>query len=146
MSSKNSLYKALYVRFSLMNEQHVEILQNLEKDVKYGEKSRNAIVIEALNDYYLRNRISQQWLRQNFVSKEEYDDCIRNIRNEIKMELYQELMKIFAGGVIARNADKSIVPAVMEPAGNKKEQENTEEEDFDIENDSVIMGNVSKWS
>lgn len=146
MSSKNSLYKAVYVRFSLMNEQHVEILQNLEKDVKYGEKSRNAIVIEALNDYYLRNKISQQWLQQNFISKEEYEERIRNLRNEIKMELYQELMKIFAGGVIARETNKSVVPVVMEPDGNKKEPEDAEPEEFAIEKDSVIMGNVSKWS
>lgn len=138
---KNHLYKLITFRFSLLNEKHVELLQMLEKDVGKGINSRNAIIIEALTEYYRSKEISRDWIEDTFLSKKEYSESSERQKKEIITELYHELMKVFAGGILSTGGDRRGVPAVTEPAESKRE-----EESFDIESDSTIMGNVSKWS
>lgn len=81
-----------------------------------------------------------------FLSKQEYREQYEKQKKEILTELYQELMKVFAGGILAKGVDRNLVSSLMEPTENKKEEKKAEEESFDIESDSTIMGNVSKWS
>lgn len=143
---KNHLYKLITFRFSLLNEKHVELLQMLEKDVSKGINSRNAIIIEALTEYYKSKEISRDWIEDTFLSKKEYRESSERQKKEIITELYHELMKVFAGGILKTGGDRRCVPAVTEPAESKSEEVKEEEESFDIESDSTIMGNVSKWS
>lgn len=143
---KNHLYKLITFRFSLLNEKHVELLQMLEKDVSKGINSRNAIIIEALTEYYKSKEISRDWIEDTFLSKKEYRESSERQKKEIITELYHELMKVFAGGILSTGGDRRGVPAVAEPAESKSEEVKEEEESFDIESDSTIMGNVSKWS
>lgn len=143
---KNHLYKLITFRFSLLNEKHVELLQMLEKDVSKGINSRNAIIIEALTEYYKSKEISRDWIEDTFLSKKEYSESSERQKKEIITELYHELMKVFAGGILSTGGDRRCVPAVTEPAESKSEEVKEEEESFDIESDSTIMGNVSKWS
>ena len=143
---KNHLYKLITFRFSLLNEKHVELLQMLEKDVSKGINSRNTIIIEALTEYYKSKEISRDWIEDTFLSKKEYSESSERQKKEIITELYHELMKVFAGGILSTGGDRRCVPAVAEPAESKSEEVKEEEESFDIESDSTIMGNVSKWS
>ena len=143
---KNHLYKLITFRFSLLNEKHVELLQMLEKDVSKGINSRNSIIIEALTEYYKPKEVSRDWIEETFLSKQEYREQYEKQKKEILTELYQELMKVFAGGILSKGVDRNPVPNLTEPAACKKEEKKAEEESFDIESDSTIMGNVSKWS
>lgn len=143
---KNHLYKLITFRFSLLNEKHVELLQMLEKDVSKGINSRNAIIIEALTEYYKPKDVNRDWIEENFLSKKEYGESCERQKKEIITELYHELIKVFAGGILSKGGDRSSVPTVAEPAESKREEVKEEEESFDIESDSTIMGNVSKWS
>lgn len=143
---KNHLYKLISFRFSLLNEKHVELLQMLEKDVSKGINSRNAIIIEALTEYYKPKEISRDWIEDNFLSKKEYSESCERQKKEILTELYHELMKVFAGGILSKGEDRSGVQIVTKSVESKREEGKEEEESFDIESDSTIMGNVSKWS
>lgn len=143
---KSPLYKLVSFRFSLLNEKHVEVLQMLEKDVSKGINSRNSIIIEALTEYYKPKEVSRDWIEETFLSKQEYREQYEKQKKEILTELYQELMKVFAGGILSKGVDRNTVPNLTEPAACKKEEKKAEEESFDIESDSTIMGNVSKWS
>ena len=125
---KSPLYKLVSFRFSLLNEKHVEVLQMLEKDVSKGKE------------------VSRDWIEETFLSKQEYREQYEKQKKEILTELYQELMKVFAGGILSKGVDRNPVPNLTEPAEYKKEEKKAEEESFDIESDSTIMGNVSKWS
>ena len=109
---KNHLYKLITFRFSLLNEKHVELSQMLEKDVSKGINSRNAIIIEALTEYYKSKEISRDWIEDTFLSKKEYSESSERQKKEIITELYHELMKVFAGGILSTGGDRRCVPAV----------------------------------
>ena len=52
--SKSKLYVPLMLRFSLINDQHVEIMKMMEEQIKDDKRSKNQIVMDALEYYFKR--------------------------------------------------------------------------------------------
>lgn len=148
MGEKNALYKSFCLRFSLINKQHVELLQKFEQESASGRKSRNQIIMDALADYYQKHEALKNDVgAEKPLSMEQLNKRLECLKNDIRVELYQEFMKLFAGNLMGvPNRVMMAVPTTQMIKQPEETVGNEEEELFDIEEDDVIMSNVQKWS
>lgn len=147
MGEKNALCKIFPLRFSLINRQHVDVLRHIEEEMKKGKKSRNQCVIDALSDYFaLREQMDKKQAEGGILTMGMLDDRIDKMKADIRTELYQEFMKFFAGNLMGTTTVRTV--EVQNVAQNipKDNQSLEEENNFNIEEDDVIMSNVKKWS
>lgn len=147
MPEKHTLFKAFNVRFSLINRQHVELLQKFEKDAAVGKKSKNRIIMDALAEYYYRREHDKEDLASDKIpTMEMVDEKLDKMKADIRTELYQEFMKFFAGNLMGMAAIRPVAAVQPTMQNVQEEEESREEDSFDIEEDDVIMSNVQKWS
>lgn len=142
MAEKNTLYKRLTLRFSLVNQQQRVILEKLERDGNAGKKTKNQIIMDALSQYYLNQETAISGYLDDYVSKDYLEAQLLATKSEIKAELLRELLKDAV--VSATSGNGNDIPKGKESLlGDKKMQK---QESYDIDNDDVIMSNVQKWS
>ena len=147
MSEKNALCKIFPLRFSLINRQHVDVLRHIEEEMKKGKKSRNQCVIDALSDYFaLREQMDKKKAEGGILTMGMLDDRIDKMKADIRTELYQEFMKFFAGNLMGTATVRTVEVQTVAQEIPKENQSVEEENDFNIEEDDVIMSNVKKWS
>lgn len=142
MPEKHSLFYTFHLRFSFLKRQHMELLQKFEKESELGRKSKTQIIMDALEVYYEeQEKAERNEDDKKYISVDQLD----NIRNEIRAEVYQECMRMFAGNAVAR------VTNVLPQDGEMNQQSSTDKtakdkEDYDIESDEVVMSNIARWS
>lgn len=147
MSEKNALCKIFPLRFSLINRQHVDVLRHIEEEMKKGKKSRNQCVIDALSDYFaLREQMDKKQAEGGILTMGMLDDRIDKMKADIRTELYQEFMKFFAGNLMGTATVRTVEVQTVAQEIPKENQSVEEANDFNIEEDDVIMSNVKKWS
>ena len=147
MGEKNALCKIFPLRFSLINRQHVDVLRHIEEEMKKGKKSRNQCVIDALSDYFaLREQMDKKQAEGGILTMGMLDDRIDKMKADIRTELYQEFMKFFAGNLMGAATVRTVEVQTVAQEIPKDNQSLEEENDFNIEEDDVIMSNVKKWS
>lgn len=147
MGEKNALCKIFPLRFSLINRQHVDVLRHIEEEMKKGKKSRNQCVIDALSDYFaLREQMDKKQVEGGILTMGMLDDRIDKMKADIRTELYQEFMKFFAGNLMGAATVRTVEVQTVAQEIPKENQSVEEENDFNIEEDDVIMSNVKKWS
>ena len=147
MGEKNALCKIFPLRFSLINRQHVDVLRHIEEEMKKGKKSRNQCVIDALSDYFsLREQMDKKQAEGGILTMGMLDDRIDKIKADIRTELYQEFMKFFAGNLMGAATVRTVEVQTVAQEIPKENQSVEEANDFNIEEDDVIMSNVKKWS
>lgn len=147
MGEKNALCKIFPLRFSLINRQHVDVLRHIEEEMKKGKKSRNQCVIDALSDYFsLREQMDKKQAEGGILTMGMLDDRIDKMKADIRTELYQEFMKFFAGNLMGAATVRTVEVQTVAQEIPKENQSVEEENDFNIEEDDVIMSNVKKWS
>lgn len=142
MPEKNGLFYAFNLRFSFLKSQHMELLQKLEKESELGRKSKTQIIMDALEVYYEEQEKAE---RNEDAKKYISVDQLDNVRNEMRAEVYQECMRMFAGNTLARATN-------VLPQGGEMNQQSSpdktakEQDDYDIESDEVVMSNIARWS
>lgn len=147
MGEKNALCKIFPLRFSLINRQHVDVLRHIEEEMKKGKKSRNQCVIDALSDYFaLREQMDKKQAEGGILTMGMLDDRIDKMKADIRTELYQEFMKFFAGNLMGTATVRTVEVQTVAQEIPKENQSLEEANDFNIEEDDVIMSNVKKWS
>ena len=147
MGEKNALCKIFPLRFSLINRQHVDVLRHIEEEMKKGKKSRNQCVIDALSDYFaLREQMDKKQAEGGILTMGMLDDRIDKMKTDIRTELYQEFMKFFAGNLMGAATVRTVEVQTVAQEIPKENQSVEEANDFNIEEDDVIMSNVKKWS
>ena len=147
MGEKNALCKIFPLRFSLINRQHVDVLRHIEEEMKKGKKSRNQCVIDALSDYFaLREQMDKKQAEGGILTIGMLDDRIDKMKADIRTELYQEFMKFFAGNLMGAATVRTVEVQTVAQEIPKENQSVEEANDFNIEEDDVIMSNVKKWS
>ena len=147
MGEKNALCKIFPLRFSLINRQHVDVLRHIEEEMKKGKKSRNQCVIDALSDYFaMREQMDKKQAEGGILTMGMLDDRIDKMKADIRTELYQEFMKFFAGNLMGAATVRTVEVQTVAQEIPKENQSVEEANDFNIEEDDVIMSNVKKWS
>ena len=147
MGEKNALCKIFPLRFSLINRQHVDVLRHIEEEMKKGKKSRNQCVIDALSDYFsLREQMDKKQAEGGILTMGKLDDRIDKMKADIRTELYQEFMKVFAGNLMGAATVRTVEVQTVAQEIPKENQSVEEANDFNIEEDDVIMSNLKKWS
>lgn len=144
MGEMGNLYKTIPVRFSLINEQHINTLHSLEKLCKPAGESRSQIMINAIEMYCRRMEQGEGADGFPVNMKEDIDRYLdgakERIKNEIRQELMKELINIISGISIPGGAGA----AIQGDAGKGREQDSSGQME-DIENDAGIMENALKW-
>ena len=142
MPEKNGLFYAFNLRFSFLNRQHVELLQKLEKESASGRKTRTRIIMDALEEYFAnQEKAGEMKASGKYITEEQ----LETVKNEVRAEVYQDCMRMMAGNMVARNSN------ILPQSGEMNQQSTpdrtvNDKDDYDIENDEVVMSNIARWS
>lgn len=148
MSEKGNLYKTVTVRFSFINQEHVDIYKEFTDYCDENRLSRNQKIIDAMG-FYCKHSMGQDETaildkykaEMNRYAKEMREQLIRDVESEVRQSVMKELLSIMAGvgaGVPPASAGGR---GKMDAAG---EPENGAENDG-IQNNPGIVESAMKW-
>ena len=129
------LFHGFSLRFSFKKDQHVRMLEKFEDRELNGGKSKNQVIMDALEMYYdnLENNGN--------TTKEVTEKYLEKRLEWLKQEVLWDILRILIGGNVA---GRSLVLAE-----SSREQETNfaeSEEDADISKMPDIMSKVMDWS
>lgn len=148
MPVDKDMCRTVTVRFSLLNQEHVKLLEQMEQECRSGSNtlSKNKLIIRCIEEHYamLASGNPEEALEERLKSY--VDKEVQKIRQEIGKEIYQDVFRMFTGGLVA--AGNQRMPAVTEIAvensGGQRERAETGE--TDLSDNADIMDEVMKWS
>ena len=129
------LFHGFSLRFSFKRDQHVRMLEKFEDRELNGGKSKNQVIMDALEMYYdnLENNGN--------ATKEVTEKYLEKRMEQFKREILWDILRILIGGNMAEK------PIVMSAPGGGQETYFAEsEEDADISEMLDIMSKVMDWS
>ena len=162
----NKTVRQFTCRMSYDDEEHVKIMQTLD-DLNAGVyKSVNRFMIEALK-YYI-NAINDGTLtnaeanrKKDYVTRNEiaemmlqFDEKLKEAKEEVKSSLYEELFKLLIGTLIAANSSysqKSVADPQLQQSGegegNNEEQSQNKTEDISdqLRQYDNVLSQVMSW-
>lgn len=162
----NKTVRQFTCRMSYDDEEHVKIMQTLD-DLNTGVyKSVNRFMIEALK-YYI-NAINDGTLtnaeanrKKDYVTRNEiaemmlqFDEKLKEAKEEVKSSLYEELFKLLTGTLIAANSSysqKSVTDSQLQQSGegegNNEEQSQNKTEDISdqLSQYDNVLSQVMSW-
>ena len=113
--SKSKLYVPLMLRFSLINDQHVEIMKMMEEQIKDDKRSKNQIVMDAL-EYYFKRGADIQGGEQDYVDMATFESRIVSEREKLRAEIYQDIICFLAGSALGGGVKTATIkPVDQEP-------------------------------
>lgn len=136
--SKSKLFVSLMLRFSLINDQHVEVMNILDEMVKSDKRSKNQIVMDALEYYFKRERNGQ-----NFVDMATFESRLASEREKLRTEVYRDILQFIAESALGGNG-KAVTGKPMEQETESMEE--TENDYSEYGDNGVKMEDVVKWS
>lgn len=145
MPETTNLFRGFNLRFSMTNKQHLDVLIRWEEEAETGRKSKTQIIMDALEEHY--NRIDNPEGNEVQAAYVKAKD-LEQLKNEIRVEMYQELARFFMGGCVGNTASGYILSGL----GNENSQNTSTEEDNNMEgigalaNDKAVMDRVMEWS
>lgn len=151
MPVDKDMCRTVTIRFSLLNQNHVRLLEQMEQECRAGSNplSKNKLIIRCIEEHYagLDSRQSDETLEERLKSY--VDGEVQKIKQEIGKEIYKDVFRMFTGGLAAAgNQWKPAVPEI--PAGaEERTAEQTEHMDtgeIDLSKNADIMDEVMKWS
>ena len=139
--ASGDLFRAFTVRFSLKKGQHVRMLQKFEDRKLNDGKTKNQVVMDALEMYYnsLENDSDTE---ENKLSTEQLlEQRLMKFRQEFSEEMLRELLNIFVSGRMAGQP-------IMVSSPNKESQMEDVKEDgvADISGMPDVMDKIMGWS
>lgn len=145
MPETTNLFRGFNLRFSMTNKQHLDVLIKWEEEAETGRKSKTQIIMDALEEHY--NRIDNPGGNEAQTIYVKAKD-LEQLKNEIRVEMYQELARFFMGGCVGNAASGNVLSGL----GNDNSQNVSIEEDNDMDgigaltNDKAVMDRVMEWS
>lgn len=148
MPIDKDMYRTVTIRFSLLNQEHVRLLEQMEQECRSSSNtlSKNKLIIRCIEEHYamLASRKSDETLEERLKSY--VDGEVQKIKQEIGKEIYKDVFCMFTGGLAATgNQWKSAAPEI--PAEKQEEQtRHTDTGEIDLSENADIMDEVMKWS
>ena len=148
MPTDKDMCRTVTVRFSLLNQNHVKLLEQMAQECREGGRSlsQNKLVIQCIEEHYamLASRKSDETLEERLKSY--VDGEVQKIKQERGKEIYQDVFRMFTGGLAA--AGSQWKPAVSEITAEKPEDhtERTDTGEVDLSENADIMADILKWS
>lgn len=122
MPESTKLFKGFNLRFSYVNKQHMMVMVKWEEEAETGRKSKTQIIMDALEQYYDRLENPKKYESQTVYAKAE---DLERLKNEIQIEVYQELARFFASGFVGNSS--FVNPSVAPQNGDTPTTERHEE-------------------
>ncbi len=145
MPVDKDMCRTVTVRFSLLNEAHVKLLEQMAQECRAGSKplSQNKLIIRCIEEHYamLASRQSDETLEKKLKSY--VDGQVQKVKREIGMEIYQDVFRMFAGGLAAAGSQWK---PEMTPAQPEEQTRRMDAGEVDLSGDTDIMDEVMKWS
>lgn len=139
--ASGDLFRAFTVRFSYKKEQHVRMLGKFEDNRLNGGKTKNQVVMDALEMYYNSLENDSDTKEDKVVMERFLEQRLMKFRQEFREEMLRELLNIFVSGRMAGQL-------VMVSSPNKESQlENVKEDGAaDISGMPDVMDKIMSWS
>lgn len=141
--SKSKLFVPFMLRFSLINDQHVEVMNLLDELIKSDKRSKNQIVMDAL-EYYFQREINGQGSERDFVDMATFESRIAEEREKLRAEIYQDIIGFLAGSALSGGIKTIAINPTEHETENSKEGNQNDCSEF--EDSGVRMEDVIKWS
>lgn len=137
------LFRQFSIRFSMKKRQHVQLLKKFEDNKLNGGKSKNQVVMDALEMYYnaLEAGNGNEDGLPEEVTPAYLEMRLSDMKEQIKRELLQEIIHIVLGNAVAGQA----APAPL-PGGEMETGDMEEDGVADISGMPDIMDKVMGWS
>lgn len=135
--AEGDLFRGFSVRFSFKKRQHVKMLEKFEDRKLNGGKSKNQIIMDALEMYYdaLENNGNTD------ANKEITGKYLEERLVQFKQEMLLELLRSLVGGNMA---GKTI--AISVPGGEQETGNIADEKDANISEMPDVMNRIIDWS
>ena len=148
MPVDKDMYRTVTIRFSLLNQNHVELLEQMEQECRAGSNvlSKNKLIIRCIEEHYamLDSRKSDETMERRLKSY--VDGEVQKIKQEIEKEIYKDVFHMFTGGLAT--AGNWRMPATSEIITEKPEEQtgHTDTGEIDLSENADMMDDIMKWS
>ena len=142
--ASGDLFHGYPLRFSMKKSQHVRVLEKFE-DRRYNKgKTRNQVIIDALERYYdeMETGSEDAGGRDEVVTEKLLEQKLIRFRQEFREEMIQELFRIFISSVTGQQAVVPVPIEKTEPAATDMEEDDT----ADISGMPDVMEKIMGWS
>ena len=139
--ASGDLFRAFTVRFSFKKEQHVRMLQKFEDRKLNDGKSKNQVVMDALEMYYNSLENDRDTKEDKVITEQLLEQWLMKFRKEFREEMLRELLNIF---VSDRMAGQSVM--VSSPNNESQMEDAKEDEVSDISGMPDVMNKIMSWS
>ena len=139
--ASGDLFRAFTVRFSYKKEQHVRMLQKFEDKELNDGKTKNQVVMDALEMYYNSLENNSDTKEDKVVTERFLEQRLMKFRQEFWEEMLRELLNIFVSG---RMAGQPVM--VSSPNGDSQMEDVKENGAADISGMSDVMDKIMSWS
>ena len=99
--ASGDLFRAFTVRFSFKKRQHVQMLQKFEDRQLTDAKSKNQVVMDALEMYFDALENNRETKEEKWITKEFFEQRLEQFKQEVKEEIWRELISILVGSRMA---------------------------------------------
>ena len=139
--ASGDLFRAFTVRFSFKKEQHVRMLQKFEDRKLNDGKSKNQVVMDALEMYYNFLENDSDTKEDKVITEQLLEQWLMKLRQEFREEMLRELLNIFVSG---RMAGQSVM--VSSPNNESQMEDVKVDEVSDISGMPDVMNKIMSWS
>ena len=139
--ASGDLFRAFTVRFSYKKEQHVRMLQKFEDNRLNGGKTKNQVVMDALEMYYNSLENNSDTKEDKVVTERFLEQRLMKFRQESREEMLRELLSIFVSG---RMAGQPVM--VSSPNWESQMEDVKEDRAADISGMPDVMDKIMSWS
>ena len=139
--ASGDLFRAFTVRFSYKKEQHVRMLQKFEDNRLNGGKTKNQVVMDALEMYYNSLENDSDTKEDKVITEQFLEQRLMKLRQEFREEMLRELLNIFVSG---RMAGQPIM--VSSTNGASQMEDVKKDRAADISEMPDVMDKVMGWS
>lgn len=139
--ASGDLFRAFTVRFSFKKEQHVRMLQKFEDRKLNDGKSKNQVVMDALEMYYNSLENDSDTKEDKVITEQLLEQWLMKFRQEFREEMLRELLNIFV-------SDRMAAQPIMVSSPNKESQMADVKGDkvSDISGMPDVMDKIMSWS
>jgi len=136
------LFHGYPLRFSMKKSQHVKVLEKFEDRRFNRGKTRNQVIIDALERYYDEMEMESEdgGGGDEIVTGKQLEQKLIQFRQEFREEMTQELLRIFISSMAGQPAVVTV--PVVEPDADKIEENDA----ADIGGMPDVMDKIMGWS
>ena len=140
MASGN-LFRGFPVRFSMKKMQHVKMLEKFEDRRLNGGKTKNQIIMDALEMYYNALECGSDAGEDEVVTVQFLEQRLLQFKQELREEMMQELLRIFV--TVGMTGQPVMASA---PIGEPETEDMEEDTVADISEMPDVMDKIMGWS